>query len=248
MAGFALNSTIRRRLLVNYRADPSVVQTLLPPPFAPDLFDGQAVVGVCAIHLARIRPSFFGKLPLGVHNQGTAHRIAVTWLDDGARRHGVYIVRRDTSSALVAWAGGRLFPGAHHHARFQVREDATSLALAMRADDGTEVAVDGEDADALPSRSMFGSLDAASRFFEAGALGYSPARSGGVEAFTLETARWQVRPFAVRSLVSSLFDDARQFPRGSIAFDHALVMRDTASVWRTSRGSVAALDGRAQRG
>ena len=211
-----------------------MVQTLLPPPFEPDLVAGHAVVGVCAIYLARIRPSFFGKLPLGVRNQGTAHRVAVTWLADGERRHGVYIVRRDTSSALVAWAGGRLFPGAHHHARFEVREDATSLALTMRADDDTEVAVDGEDADALPSDSIFGSLDAASRFFEAGALGYSPARAGGVEAFTLEAARWRVRPFAVRSLASSLFEDERRFPRGSIEFDHALVMRDTASVWRTA--------------
>jgi len=59
--------------------------------------------------------------------------------------------------------------------------------------------------------SIFGSLDAASRFFEAGALGYSPARAGGVEAFTLETACWRVRPFAVRSLASSLFDDERRF-------------------------------------
>jgi hypothetical protein len=221
-------------LLINYRADPRVVQALLPPPFEPDLVDGQAVVGVCAIHLAQIRPSLFRKLPLGVRNQGAAHRIAVTWQADGARRHGVYIVRRDTSSALVAWAGGRLFPGAHHHARFEVREDATSLVLAMRAADGTEVTVDGEDTAALPRGSIFGSLDAASRFFEAGALGFSPARSGGVEAFTLEAARWRVRPFAVRSLASSLFDDERRFPRGSIELDHALVMRDTASVWRTA--------------
>ena len=29
-------------------------------------------------------------------------------------------------------------------------------------------------------------------------------------------------------------DAERRFPRGSIEFDHALVMRDTASVWRTA--------------
>lgn len=234
MASFALRSRLCRRLLINYRADPRVVRALLPAPFEPDLVDGAAVVGVCAIHLAQIRPSFFGELPVGVQNQGAAHRIAVSWLAAGERRHGVYIVRRDTNSALVAWAGGRLFPGAHHHAHFDVRETATSLALSMRAADGTAVVVDGEDAAVLPCGSIFGSLEAASRFFEAGALGYSPARAGGLEAFTLEAARWQVAPFAVRSLVSSMFDDAQRFPRGSIEFDHALVMRDTSALWRTA--------------
>jgi len=38
----------------------------------------------------------------------------------------------------------------------------------------------------------------------------------------------------LRSLASSLFEDERRFPRGSIEFDHALVMRDTASVWRSA--------------
>jgi hypothetical protein len=43
--------------------------------------------------------------------------------DQGGSVHeGIYIPRRDTPSALQAFAGGRLFPGAHHVATFEVNE------------------------------------------------------------------------------------------------------------------------------
>ena len=230
-----LRSLIRRRLLVNFRVSRQVIQRLLPAPFRPQLVEGQAIAGVCLIHLEHVRPAFLGNLPFGIHSQNAAHRIAVEWDDaEGALQRGVFITRRDTGSRLVSLAGGRLFPGSHHRARFEVREDERSLELTMASDDGIEIGLRGATADALPAGSCFASLAESSAFFEAGALGYSPARRPGkIEGFRLETPEWKVSPFALEEVHASFYEDATTFPSGSVTFDHALVMRNADSHWRT---------------
>jgi len=46
-----IQGTIKRRLLVNYRADPGVVQRILPPPFRPKLHPGHGEGGSAAVLL-----------------------------------------------------------------------------------------------------------------------------------------------------------------------------------------------------
>ena len=48
---------IKRRLLVNYRVDPKVMQRFLPKPFRPKLQNGQSIAGICLIRLEQIRPA-----------------------------------------------------------------------------------------------------------------------------------------------------------------------------------------------
>ena len=227
-----VRGVIDRRLLVNYRVDPAVLAPLLPAPFRPKVVRGVGMVGICLIRLRRVRPAF---LPgwLGISSENAAHRTAVEWDDHGTTREGVYVRRRDTSSWLNAVAGGRLFPGVHHRARFAVEETADRYAVALRSDDGvTSLSVRGRRADRLPASSVFGSLDEASAFFRGGSLGYSatadPARFQGLE---LRCRDWRVEPLAVEEVRSSFFDDASLFPRGSIEFDCALLMRDIEHEW-----------------
>jgi hypothetical protein len=108
-----------RRILVNYRVAPSVLTPLLPAPFRPKLIHGFGLVGICLIRLKRVRPKFVPSW-FGVASENAAHRMAVEWDDHGKVREGVYVRRRDTDSRLNALAGGRLFPGIHHHAGFVV--------------------------------------------------------------------------------------------------------------------------------
>ena len=116
-----VHGVIRRRLLVNFRADAAVVATILPPPFRPKLHDGVAIIGICLIRLEEIRPKGFPRLA-GLASENAAHRIAVVWDDDaGTPREGVYIPRRDTGSLVNHLAGRRLFPGEHHRATFRCR-------------------------------------------------------------------------------------------------------------------------------
>lgn len=227
-----IRGIIDRRILVNYRVDAEVLARTLPPPFRPKLHNGHGLVGICLIRLRRVRTRF---LPpwLGISSENAAHRSAVEWDDTGRVRSGVFVRRRDTSSRLNALVGGRLFPGIHSHARFEVRESGGHFEVSLRSDDGvTRLAVAGDVAAELPAGSAFESLAEASAFFQAGSLGYSatpdPRRFQGLE---LRCHRWQVEPLAVSAVRSSYFDDRAVFPAGSIAFDCALLMRGIEHEW-----------------
>ena len=227
-----LRGTIRRRLLVNFAVEPERIARHLPAPFRPKLQQGRAIAGICLIRLEDVRP--VGVPALGFSSENAAHRIAVEWDGaDGARREGVYIPRRDTGSRLAALAGGRVFPGEHHLAAFDVRDDGRAIEIAMRSRDGAvSLRVAGAAAPVLPPTSVFPSLAASSAFFEGGALGYSatsdPCRLDGLR---LATVGWRVEALAVDAVSSTFFDDRAAFPAGSARFDHALVMRDLEHEW-----------------
>jgi hypothetical protein len=229
-----LQGVIDRRLLVNYRVDADVMARLLPAPFRPKLARGHAIAGICLIRLKQVRARW---LPpwLGTGSENAAHRVAVVWSEGDTTREGVYIRRRDTDSRLNAWAGGRLFPGLHHHARFDVHETAERIEIALTSDDGeTRVAVKGRVADALPPSSIFGSLQQASAFFQAGSLGYSATSDPAVfQGMELRCQRWEMTPLEIQSASSSYFDDLAVFPPGSITLDCALLMRGIAHQWHS---------------
>src|SRR6266850_249514 len=130
-----IRGVIDRRILVNYRVDPHALAAILPTPFRPQVVRGFGMAGICLIRLREVRPQGFPRW-LGLASENVAHRVAVEW-DDGDQLHsGVYVARRDTSSRLNALAGGRIFPGLHHHSTFRVRESDTSFDVALDSDDG----------------------------------------------------------------------------------------------------------------
>jgi hypothetical protein len=228
-----VEGVIERRMLVNYRVDPDAIARVLPAPFRPKLVDGSAIAGICLIRLDSIRPRGF-PAALGVSSENAAHRIAVEWSDEDSTREGVFIPRRDSSSRLNRLLGGRLFPGVHHPARFDVHESGNAFHLEMTSRDGaTHVLVDGHVSSTLPERSVFGTLARASAFFEGGSLGYSAtARPGVYDGLELRSLSWRVEPLAVTAVRSSFFEDVSRFPPGSVEFDCALLMRNVQHEWR----------------
>jgi hypothetical protein len=227
-----LSGIIDRRILINYRIDPVVLASILPPPFRPKLVDGVGLAGICLIRLRQIRPRLFPAW-LGIGSENAAYRIAVEWEQDGAIREGVYIPRRDTSSWLNTLAGQRLFPGAHHHARFDVHEAQGEYRVAIESDDGqTQLSVKGHIGTALPDDSALGSLHSASAFFQCGSLGYSPSLvRGQYDGLELKTLEWNMLPLTVDNVTSSFFENQSQFPRGTAEFDSGLLMRNVGCRW-----------------
>jgi hypothetical protein len=230
-----VHGVIRRRLLVNFRVDPAVIQRHLPAPFRPKLYDGYAIAGICLIRLEDIRPKGMPQI-VGFSSENAAHRIAVVWEDHGTAREGVYIPRRDTGSWINHFAGGRIFPGAHHRAAFQVTDSPERIELHMRAaDGGAQVDVAGQVAQVLPAASVFRTVSDASDFFEPGALGYSvTADVHRLDGVVLKTHSWTVAPLAIEQAYSSYFADEALFPAGSITFDCALLMRNIAHEWQAA--------------
>ena len=200
-----LSGVVRRRILANYRMDPEVAARWVPAPLRPKLQGGHAIAGVCLIRLEDIKPQGLPCLP-GITSENAAHRIAVEWDDaEGRTREGVFIERRDSDSWLNQLAGGRIFPGRHGAARFEVNDDGARIGFRMRGEEGLAIAVDGVQTDTLPSSSVFADLREASAFFEGGSFGYSrtddPSRLDGMQLVTGHVDRRRALARTPRGLV-----------------------------------------------
>ena len=243
-----IEGIIKRRILVNYRVVPEVIAPLLPAPFRPKLHRGVAIAGICLIRLEKLRPRGWPAL-IGISSENCAHRVAVEWDEPDGVHEGVYVPRRDTNSLLNHFAGGRLFPGEHAYADFNVRDKGGFIGLKMRSSDG-RVVVDlrASECDALPATSCFTGVQSASDFFEPGCVGFSATKGGhSLDAIRLKTIDWRVRPLAVEIVRSSFFGESAVFPPGAVAFDHALIMREIRHEWHAEASievrGVRAVDG-----
>lgn len=227
-----IRGRIDRRILVNYRVKPDVLADLLPSPFRPKLINRSGMAGVCLIRLKSVRPKFLPAF-LGLSSENAAHRIAVEWDQDGETKEGVFVPRRDTSSRINTWLGGRLFPGLQNHAQFQIQENRDHFRVELTSDDQhTHLFVEGQAAMELPRTSVFGSLAEASGFFERGSLGYSvTAKPGQFDGLELRSFNWHVRPLDVRNVKSSFFENRELFPPDSVDFDCALLMQGIEHEW-----------------
>ncbi|MEM7260398.1 MAG: DUF2071 domain-containing protein [Planctomycetota bacterium] len=234
----AIAGVLERRILVNFRIQPDAIDAVLPEPFRATRVKGWAVGGICLIRLSQVRPRTLPRF-LGHSSENAAHRIAVDWSDAGRPQHGVFIPRRDTSSRLNACLGGRLFPGEHHRADFEVAESDERVHVAATSRDGSaHMSIEGRRGYEFPTSSIFGSLQEASDFFEAGSLGYSVTSSDGVyDGLELRTFQWEVEPLAVEKVESSFFFDPDRFVPGSVELDCALLMQNVPHEWH-SRGSL----------
>jgi hypothetical protein len=224
-----IKGIIDRRMLVNFTIDADVAAKVIPAPFKLKIINGKAIGGICLIRLKEVRPKGLPAF-IGFGSENGAHRFAVEWMEDGELKEGVYVPRRDTSSGFNTLAGGRVFPGRHYRAKFDVKEDAGNYHIAFESSDGTTISVDARLTDKLSHESIFKDLETASAFFKAGATGFSPNGSK-YEGLYLNTYNWEVQPLEVSQVSSSYFENEAVFPKGSVHFDNALLMTNVSHEW-----------------
>lgn len=226
-----IHGYIDRRILVNFTADAEVVRKIVPAPFTPAIYNGKAIVGICLIRLKNIRPKGFPAF-LGISSENGAHRIAVEWEEQGQTKSGVYIPRRDTSLRLNALAGGRIFPGKHYLAKFNVQEGDGNYHIDFNSSDNTSISLTAKQTTHFNPNSIFGTLQNASAFFEKGAVGYSPNKTK-YDGLKLNAYTWKVQPLEVLNVQSSFYENRQLFPKGSVQFDNALLMEKIEHEWNS---------------
>jgi hypothetical protein len=224
-----IRGVIERRILVNYTVDLDIAKAILPAPFKPKAFNGKAIAGICLIRLGHVRPKGLPSF-VGIGSENGAHRIAVEWDENGQTKEGVYIPRRDTSSKFNALVGGKVFPGRHYHAKFDVKEEAGNYHIAFKSSDGTVISIDATLANTLKKESIFKDMSTVSAFFKAGSTGYSP-NGNNFDGLLLNTYTWEIKPLAVSNVQSSYFENESIFPKGSVQFDNALIMTNIEHEW-----------------
>lgn len=237
-----IKGVIKRRILLNYRIDPDIVQEVLPHNFRPKLVNGYAIAGICLIRLEEIRPKILPAI-VGISSENSAHRIAVEWDNkDGLQGEGVFVPRRDTNSRINALTGGRIFSGVHHHSKFTIADQSGEISVCVNSKYNKSPLLDLKvrETHTLPEKSVFNSLEESSKFFEAGCIGYSPRpNSCTLDGLLLEVNDWQVTPLSIDYAKSSYFDDRNLFPPNSIQLDHALLMRDIPHLWHSVQNMTA---------
>ena len=231
-----LEGTIARRVLLNFRADPSVVRPLVPAPLEVVVQRGAALVGICLIRLEHLRPQ---GLPhdIGLASENMAHRVAIRFPSATGWHEGVFIWRRETDLALMTFLGGRLFPGVHHAARFQVRQQSDELEMNVQTRrNEADVLFRARLTEAWAPTASFASLAEAREFFRQGDCGFSCARrSDRLEGMQLRMQHWEPTPLAVQEVVTAFYSDPARFPAGSVTFDSALLLRGVAHEWHELR-------------
>lgn len=231
-----IQGIIKRRVLVNFRAEPNIIQKILPNGFRPKLHKNKAVAGICLIKLEHIRPKHLPEF-IGISSENAAHRIAVEWDENDETKEGVFVPRRDTDSLLNQLAGGRIFPSEHHKAIFDIQENENKIAYKMTSTDGeVSLKFNGISTDYFSKNSIFDSLQEASDFFEKGSLGYSSNKTDkNLDGIKLQIDDWQVSPLKITSVESSFYNDESIFPKGTIEFDHALLMQNIEHEWHSTQ-------------
>ncbi|MGH9795216.1 MAG: DUF2071 domain-containing protein [Candidatus Acidiferrales bacterium] len=227
-----MEGVIARRILLNWWVEPEAARRLVPAPFEPALVNGFAVAGICLLRLEQLRPAGT-PAALGITTESYAHRIAVRYPASDGWRDGVYIWRRDTDSFFTRLLGGRLFPGVHGDAEFQVDEGEGALAMNVFSQEGGGDVSFRALTEAQWSWSLlFPRFTDVCSFFERGSRGFSCRLDGqGVEGMEMRTTHWQMSPLAVQDVRAAFFEDRERFPRGSCGFDSAAIMRGIPHSW-----------------
>jgi uncharacterized protein YqjF (DUF2071 family) len=231
-----IRGVIDRRILINFAVDPDIAKTILPPPFKPKVINGKAIAGICLIRLKHVRPKGMPAF-IGMGSENGAHRIAVEWTENGEVKEGVFIPRRDSNSKFNSLVGGRIFPGLHYHAKFDVKEQGDNYHVAFKSSDGAVISIDARITEDFNKNSILKDIETASAFFKAGALGYSP-NGKNYDGLLLNTFTWDMKPLEVDNLQSSFFEDEAIFPKGSVQFDNALLMTNIEHEWSSVNGKI----------
>lgn len=225
--------TIDRRILINYRVELSVLRKILPTPFRPTVVDGYGIAGIDLIRFQNLRVKGLPNY-LGYTSENAIHRISVEWDELGLTRRGVYTPRLDTDSFTTTLVGGRVFPGLHHRAKFKAEESEDHFKLSVKSGGEQMIRLEAKLRDRFPMESIFRAMPNASRFFAGDKVAYSPRfRTSIFDGVQLKCRRWKLEPLRVNALESQYFEQKQMFPKGSIFFDHASIMRDIEHEWHS---------------
>lgn len=202
-------------VLLAYRTPVDSVRTLVPPGLQLVTVGPWAFWNVVACRVERMRPRAVpGVLGLSYHH--VAYRLYVTCATARGPLSGLYFVRSDADSRLIASAGNALSDFRFHPARIDLRVTPNRVAMNVLSFDGAGDAtleVESAAAPTLAAESPFATVEDAARVLKYQPLAMSVADNRVRLAEVRRHERhWRESPVTVTSARWSFFDRLGQQP------------------------------------
>jgi len=205
-----MTGTIDRCWLFTFQSPPEWAEAWLPDALTPVLHNGHAFWNVVVCHVDRMRPKGFPKWT-GVSYWHVAYRLYVNFAPPGeAPIEGLYFVRSDCSSPLMAVMGNIMTDFRFHSARIRVNTDKDNVAVNIDAPGGKGSAwLRRKEAPALPAYSAFDNLEEAAAFLKYKPYGISVDKRGSanVVSITRDEAAWHSRLVPVDNQEWAFFEN-----------------------------------------
>jgi hypothetical protein len=188
--------TIERCWLFTYQTPVDEARALVPGELELVTREGCAFWNIVVCRIRAMRPK---GLPVftGVSYWHVAYRFYVRLhLASGPPIEGLYFIRSDCDSRLMAWMGNLLTDYNFHPASIEVSEHTPLVRIAVRSPDcPAEVALDRAKPPQLPAHSLFSSLAEAAAFLKYKPFGISITPSGRANVVTIrrDEAVWKSR-------------------------------------------------------
>ena len=234
----AVKAFFRHSLVLTYSLRPEVLEALLPDGLTLDTWRGRGFVAIALVETEGLRPSFLPSA-MGRDFFLSGYRIFTRLGDSTGAKRGLRILRSDTDSRLMAWAGNRL---THYNYRLcQVAFEECGNAKTWKittpnAEADLEVtALTGAGRTTLPSGSPFATLAEARRF--AGPLPYTfdyEAETRSIIAIHALRQRWDPTPVEVE-VRKSTFLEREPFAAGEPVLANAFYVSGVPYCWERGR-------------
>jgi hypothetical protein len=201
----------RHSLVLTYALPAPLLRPLLPPGLTLDTYEDYGFVAIAMVQTEGLHPAGVPRR-LGQDFFLTGYRIFTRFQTPGGRNlRGLRILRSDTDSRLMAWAGNLLTHYHYHRAAITMQESDTRLEVQIRtprAEADLHVIADLDaPPDAPPPGSPFPSLKLARRY--AGPLpftfDYEPETHSIIRIQGVRQG-WDPQPVRVTVPVNTFFD------------------------------------------
>jgi hypothetical protein len=228
----------RHSLVLTYALDPALLEPLLPGGLALDTWKGRGFLAIALVQTEDLRP---GLLPAGMGCGFflSGYRIFTRLKAGTGSKRGLRIVRSDTDSRLMAWAGNLLTH--YNYSRCRVELDERPDAITWRvstpsAEADLEVTARiGAGPAPMPEGSVFANEAEARRF--AGPLPYTfdyERETGSIIAIHARRQRWDPRPVGVE-VHKNAFLERKPFCDARPVLANAFYVHDVPYCWERGR-------------
>jgi len=234
----AVKAFFRRSLVLTYALRPEALEPLVPEGLALDTWRGRGFLAIALVQTEGLRPGF---LPAAMGRDFflSGYRIFTRLKNGAGAKRGLRILRSDTDSPLMAWAGNCL---THYNYRlclvdFEEREGANTWRITTpNAEADLEVTARiGEGVAALPIGSPFATLAEARRF--AGPLPYTfdyEAETKSIIAIHAMRQQWNPHPVEVE-VRRNTFLEREPFASGEPVLANAFYVSGVQYCWERGR-------------